>query len=123
MQASSKDAEDDASRNYSDFYAKEGIASQTKRVTLNYEDFKEVNYLQDLLKDSKAKELTPTIRNYVFDEKEYPLIQVGSEEYREYDPLRSTWEGSTSLASTSTSTSSRRQTRKLPWTRSRPCAR
>ena len=34
MQASSKDAEDDASRNYSDFYAKEGIASQTKRVTL-----------------------------------------------------------------------------------------
>ena len=86
MQASSKDAEDDASRNYSDFYAKEGIASQTKRVTLNYEDFKEVNYLQDLLKDSKAKERTPTIRDYVFDEKEYPLIQVGSEEYREYDP-------------------------------------
>ena len=67
MQASSKDAEDDASRNYSDFYAKEGIASQTKRVTLNYEDFKEVNYLQDLLKDSKAKELTPTILYYVFD--------------------------------------------------------
>ena len=43
MQSSSKEVEDDASRNYSDFYAKEGIASQTKHVALNYEDFKDVN--------------------------------------------------------------------------------
>ena len=93
MQSSSKEVEDDASRNYSDFYAKEGIASQTKHVALNYEDFKDVNYLQDILKDSKAKETTLTIRDYNFDEKEYPLIKVGSEEYREYDPPEINIEG------------------------------
>lgn len=85
-QSAKKEQEGDANIGYNDFYAKEGIASQSRTISLTYDDFKEVNYLQDMLKESKSKNPNVTIKDFVFDEKEYPLIEIGNEEYREYDP-------------------------------------
>lgn len=53
---------------------------------MNYDDYKEVNYLKDLLTVSKPKGLSSSIKDYSFTEKDDPLLPIGTKPYADYNP-------------------------------------
>ena len=78
--------EDDINKAYSDIHAKEGVTSRAKSIELKFDDFKEVNYLQDLLVDKDANGPEVTIEDFKFDDAEYPMMKIGDRPYEAYNP-------------------------------------
>ena len=81
-----KEFEDDPNLNYYDNLVKESRPARSKTIELSYNDYKEVSYLKDLLQFKKSKRLTTSIANYQFDETQIPLLQIGPNQYDQYDP-------------------------------------
>ena len=78
--------EDDLNKAYSDLHTKESVASRTKTIQLKFDDYKEVNYLQDLLVDKDVKGPEGSIEEFTFDEAEYPIMKIGDRPFEAYNP-------------------------------------
>ena len=78
--------DEDLKKVYNELPTKEGVASRAKTMELSYDDFKEVNYLQDLLVDKGTKDPKCSIQEFPFDETEFPLMKIGDKTFEPYNP-------------------------------------
>lgn len=74
------------SKVYNDLHTKETVASRAKTIQLKFDDYKEVNYLQDLLVDKDINGPEGSIEEFTFDEAEYPLMKIGDRPFEPYNP-------------------------------------
>lgn len=82
-----RDLEDDPMRGMRDMLRqKKAMASKSKTVELNIEDFKEVRYLQKLLQDDTIPEKISDLSEYAFDNKKFAPVEYGTIEYQDYNP-------------------------------------
>ena len=76
-----KEAEEDSMQSY-----KKGMASRSKTVELSGNDYKDVEYLKQILTREEHPEPKYSLADYAFDESKFAPLKVGTLPYEAYNP-------------------------------------